>query len=172
MTYVGQSPSHRSTRVNGDGANAGKRPSIQALGFPKRESSADHHGTRHWKTEVVAPSVEMLSGRRKRDYEVEPLAVQATGEGVSDTLGKRTHSSTPAGPFRVACHGPLHRDPDALNARAGELVADLVEPAKSEALDKCGEGRQALDIAAGWVRTKLAPRPISTTEICAGHGQG
>jgi hypothetical protein len=30
-----------------------------------------------------------------------------------------------------------------------------------------GEGRQALDIAAGWVRTKLAPRPISTTDICA-----
>jgi hypothetical protein len=34
-------------------------------------------------------------------------------------------------------------------------VADLVERAKSEALDKLGEGRQALDIAAGWVRTKL-----------------
>jgi hypothetical protein len=26
---------------------------------------------RHWKTEVVATSVEMLSGRRKRDYEAE-----------------------------------------------------------------------------------------------------
>jgi hypothetical protein len=47
-------------------------------------------------------------------------------------------------------------DPDALQVRAGQLVADLVEPAKSEALDKCGEGRQAFDIAAGWVRTKLA----------------
>jgi hypothetical protein len=47
--------------------------------------------------------------------------------------------------------------PAALNARVGELVADLVEPAKSEALDKLGESRQALDIAAGWVRAKLAP---------------
>jgi hypothetical protein len=36
-----------------------------------------------------------------------------------------------------------------------ELVADLVEPAKAEALDKLGEGRRALDIAAGWVRGKL-----------------
>ncbi|MGD0863639.1 MAG: hypothetical protein ABSA21_12950 [Candidatus Limnocylindrales bacterium] len=45
--------------------------------------------------------------------------------------------------------------PDALKVRTGELVADLVEPAKSETLDKLGEGRQALDIAAGWVRTKL-----------------
>jgi hypothetical protein len=50
-------------------------------------------------------------------------------------------------------------DPDDITRRAGELVADLVEPAKSEALDKCGEGRQALDIAAGWVRAKIAPAP-------------
>jgi hypothetical protein len=46
-------------------------------------------------------------------------------------------------------------DPDAVAVRAGQLVADLVEPAKSEALEKLGEGRQALDIAAGWVRAKL-----------------
>ena len=36
---------------------------------------------RHWKTEVVASHVEMLSGRRKRDYEAqqaaESLVVQA-----------------------------------------------------------------------------------------------
>jgi len=46
-------------------------------------------------------------------------------------------------------------DPEALTLRAGQLVADLVEPAKSEALDKCGEGRQALAVAAGWVRSKM-----------------
>ena len=46
-------------------------------------------------------------------------------------------------------------DPDRSTVRAGELVADLVEPAKSETLDKLGEGRQAFDIAAGWVRAKL-----------------
>jgi len=48
-------------------------------------------------------------------------------------------------------------DPEAISQRTAELVADLVERAKSEALDKLGEGRQALDIAAGWVRTKLSP---------------
>jgi hypothetical protein len=47
-------------------------------------------------------------------------------------------------------------DRDAVNVRAGELVPDLVQPARSETLDKLGEGRQALDIAAGWVRAKLA----------------
>jgi hypothetical protein len=51
-------------------------------------------------------------------------------------------------------------DPLAFNARAGELVTDLVEPAKAEALDKLGEGRQALEIAAGWVRAKLTRPPI------------
>jgi hypothetical protein len=34
-------------------------------------------------------------------------------------------------------------------------VADLVEPAKTTALEKLGEGRQALGIAAGWLRPKL-----------------
>jgi hypothetical protein len=55
-------------------------------------------------------------------------------------------------------------DPDARSRRATEVVADLVEPAKAETLDKCGEGKQALDIAAGWVRTKLAPRAVTVPE--------
>ena len=41
-----------------------------------RQWDADR-GARHWKTEVVGSSVEMLSGRRKRDYEAESLAGQA-----------------------------------------------------------------------------------------------
>jgi hypothetical protein len=54
-------------------------------------------------------------------------------------------------------------DPVAFNARAEELVADLVEPAKAEALDKCGEGRRSFDIAAGWVRAKMAGRGAGQT---------
>jgi hypothetical protein len=46
-------------------------------------------------------------------------------------------------------------DPEAVKLRASQLVADLVEPAKSEALDVLGEGRQAFGIAADWVRAKL-----------------
>lgn len=37
----------------------------------------DEAGKRHWKTEVVAASVEMLSGRRKKDYAADALAAQA-----------------------------------------------------------------------------------------------
>jgi hypothetical protein len=53
-------------------------------------------------------------------------------------------SSLPSNPCRAD-------DPDALKVRAGQLVADLVQPAKAETLDKSGEGKQALEIAAGWV---------------------
>jgi hypothetical protein len=51
-------------------------------------------------------------------------------------------------------------DPDAVKVRASQLVADLVEPAKSTALEKLGEGRPAFDIANNWLRTKMALRPV------------
>jgi hypothetical protein len=34
-------------------------------------------------------------------------------------------------------------------------VADLVEPAKADALEKLGEGQRALGIATAWLRAKL-----------------
>jgi len=37
-------------------------------------------------------------------------------------------------------------------------VADLVEPAKADALEKLGEGQRAHGIANAWLRTKLASR--------------
>jgi hypothetical protein len=49
-------------------------------------------------------------------------------------------------------------DPETLSRRTTELVADLVEPAKSEALEKLGEAPRALGIANAWLRTKLASR--------------
>ena len=60
----------------------------------------DDRGTRHWKTEVVATSVEMLSGRRKRDYEAESLAGQATaaGVGVDETSGDSIEPQAPQEP--------------------------------------------------------------------------
>jgi hypothetical protein len=55
-------------------------------------------------------------------------------------------------------------DLEALSLRTAELVADLVEPAKADALEKLGEGRQALDIASAWVRTKLMPTAVGRDE--------
>jgi hypothetical protein len=51
-------------------------------------------------------------------------------------------------------------DSEAMPRRTTEFVADLVEPAKAAALEKLDEGRQALDIAAGWVRAKIVPRLV------------
>src|ERR1035437_3566795 len=53
-------------------------------------------------------------------------------------------------------------DPEAVTLRASQLVADLVEPAKSTALEKLGEGRPAFDIANAWLRTKFA---VATTPV-------
>lgn len=47
----------------------------------------DEKKARHWKTEIVAAHVEMLSGRRKKDYAAESaaeaLAAQAQAMGFS-----------------------------------------------------------------------------------------
>lgn len=48
------------------------------------------------------------------------------------------------------------QDPEALSRRTTELVADLVEPAKADALEKLGEGQRAHGVAGAWVRMKLA----------------
>ena len=58
----------------------------------------------------------------------------------------------------------LPPDADAVSRRTAELVADLVEPAKSDALEKLGEGHKALGIASDWVRMKLAPKAIAGGE--------
>jgi hypothetical protein len=53
-------------------------------------------------------------------------------------------------------------DPDVASARVTELVADLVEPAKTTALEKLGEGERAQSIATAWLRPKLDLSVAST----------
>ncbi len=63
----------------------GKGQQVAIEGRLQTRSWDDDHGKRHWKTEIVASSVEMLSGRRKKDYEAEAsaqaLAAQAAALG-------------------------------------------------------------------------------------------
>jgi single-strand DNA-binding protein len=58
----------------------------------------DDKKVRHWKTEIVANSVEMLSGRRKKDYAAESaaeaLAAQAEAMGVSPDSAGGTNGFT------------------------------------------------------------------------------
>ncbi len=60
----------------------GKGMTVAIEGRIQTRQWDDDRGAHHWKTEVVASSVEMLSGRRKKDYAADALAVQATAMGV------------------------------------------------------------------------------------------
>jgi hypothetical protein len=52
-------------------------------------------------------------------------------------------------------------DLETLESRTNQLMSDLVEPAKSTALEKLGEGRPAFAIANAWLRGKLAAGPTA-----------
>ncbi|HEV8251881.1 MAG TPA: single-stranded DNA-binding protein [Candidatus Limnocylindria bacterium] len=54
----------------------------------------DDGGLRHWKTEIVIGSLEMLSGRGKKEYAKEAQAVAATGEdGLPAGIGSETNGA-------------------------------------------------------------------------------
>ena len=67
------------------GTYLGKGQQVAIEGRLQTRSWDDDRGARHWKTEVVAAHVEMLSGRRKKDYEAqqaaEALVAQAEAYG-------------------------------------------------------------------------------------------
>ncbi len=71
------------------GRYLGKGQQVAIEGRIQTRTWDDDRGQRHWKTEVVANTVEMLSGRRKKDYAAESaaeaLAAQASQLGVDAT---------------------------------------------------------------------------------------
>ena len=64
------------------GRYLGKGQQVAVEGRLQTRTWDDDKGLRHWKTEIVASSVEMLSGRKKKDYAAESAAdaVDATGD--------------------------------------------------------------------------------------------
>ena len=66
------------------GAYLGKGQQVAVEGRIQTRTWDDERGLRHWKTEVVATSVEMLSGRRKKDY---AAAASTDGETATDAAG-------------------------------------------------------------------------------------
>jgi single-strand DNA-binding protein len=56
------------------GRYLGKGQQVAIEGRIATRTWDDDKGIRHWKTEIVASSVEMLSGRRKQDYAAETAA--------------------------------------------------------------------------------------------------
>jgi single-strand DNA-binding protein len=56
------------------GRYLGKGQQVAIEGRIQTRTWDDDRGQRHWKTEIVASHVEMLSGRRKKDYAAEAAA--------------------------------------------------------------------------------------------------
>jgi single-strand DNA-binding protein len=73
------------------GQYLGKGQLVSIIGRLQTRQWEDADKKRHWKTEIVANSVEMLSGKKKKDYAAESaaeaLAAQAAAMGVeADSL--------------------------------------------------------------------------------------
>jgi single-strand DNA-binding protein len=79
------------------GTYLGKGQQIAIEGRLQTRSWDDDRGQRHWKTEIVASHVEMLSGRRKKDYEAQQAAdslvaqAQAYGEAAPSEPMAESH---------------------------------------------------------------------------------
>ena len=73
------------------GQYLGKGQLVSIIGRLQTRQWEDDTKIRHWKTEIVANSVEMLSGRKKKDYAAESaaeaLAAQAEAMGVEPLAG-------------------------------------------------------------------------------------
>ncbi len=67
------------------GRYLGKGQQVAVEGRIQTRSWDDDRAQRHWKTEVVAANVEMLSGRTKKDYQAEVAADSL--EAQADRLG-------------------------------------------------------------------------------------
>jgi single-strand DNA-binding protein len=74
------------------GRYLGKGQQVAVEGRIQTRTWDDDKGQRHWKTEIVASSVEMLSGRRKKDYAAETAAsaleAQAVAAGIVPDAGE------------------------------------------------------------------------------------
>jgi len=55
-----------------------------------------HYRKRHWKTEVVVASLEMLSGRSKKEYAKEAQAVAEAPDGAPAPNGATAESDVEA----------------------------------------------------------------------------
>lgn len=79
------------------GQYLGKGQQVAIEGRLQTRQWDDDRGTRHWKTEVVASSVEMLSGRRKRDYEADSQAAQNIDDTPAGVAGISPGEAAEAG---------------------------------------------------------------------------
>ena len=83
------------------GRYLGKGQQVSIEGRIQTRTWDDEKGLRHWKTEIVATSVEMLSGRKKKDYAAESSAdaIEAAGiaaNGLASDAAEADGDETPS----------------------------------------------------------------------------
>ena len=88
------------------GRYLGKGQQVAIEGRLQTRSWDDDRGQRHWKTEIVASHVEMLSGRRKKDYEAQQAADSLVAQ--AEALGEAPASE----PIAEAAFDPGTSDDD------------------------------------------------------------
>ena len=77
------------------GRYLGKGQQVAIEGRLQTRTWDDDKGLRHWKTEIVAASVEMLSGRKKKDYAAESAA-DGIEAAAADDAGAAEAPAVPA----------------------------------------------------------------------------
>jgi single-strand DNA-binding protein len=73
------------------GRYLGKGQQVAVEGRLQTRTWDDANGLRHWKTEIVANSVEMLSGRKKKDY-----AAESSADAIETAAGAPASASPDA----------------------------------------------------------------------------
>lgn len=68
------------------GRYLGKGQQVAVEGRIQTRTWDDDQGKRHWKTEIVASSVEMLSGGRRKDYRAETAAQALEAQAVANGI--------------------------------------------------------------------------------------
>jgi single-strand DNA-binding protein len=88
------------------GRYLGKGQQVAIEGRIQTRTWDDEKGLRHWKTEVVAQSVEMLSGRKKKDYAAETATdgLEAAGEKLESDSESDSDSDSTSG---VSAEDPI-----------------------------------------------------------------
>src|SRR5438128_1147829 len=113
----------------------GKGQQVAIEGRIQTRSWDDDRGQRHWKTEIVANHVEMLSGRRKKDYAAESaangLAAQAAAYGEDADEDEAAAIAAAAEPLgEVPDHGQNH-DADE-ERRQADCIDDWLDRADED----------------------------------------
>ena len=101
------------------GRYLGKGQQVALEGRIQTRTWDDDKGKRHWRTEIVASSVEMLSGRRRKDYR--PRRPRTRSRPRPIAAGIEPDATEPSGR-----HGLLRRRGRRRGRRGGRVLAEAV----------------------------------------------